>query len=344
MSESKNTWRLGEGVPGLVSYIIPAYNAAELIQETLDSCYRQTYRPIEVVVVDDGSTDDTGKIVEAFRERYSTADFSVVYHRQANRGVAAARNEAVMRSHGDLVGFIDADDVLPRRRTDILVQALLETNADLAYGGHRRFTQVTDVTVMDRVEPSYEVEPVALVPVLRFVPAIWAFVTKRRLVEQTGPFVEQFKNFGEDIEFVLRMRCQDCQVVRCRDDVLFYRQRPGSITKSWNPNRARTALRVHQANVETLRKFNVSEPESWKRVPELFFATGLLCLRYGLGLEASEAFGLAAQHGSGMRKNCCRILARACRNSPSARLLQLILRSRDRTWVPLRQAIQRVDE
>jgi len=91
----------------LVSIVIPAYNAAAFIGETLASALDQTYRNIEIVVVDDGSTDKTSEIVEAA----ATRDSRVRLLRQPNRGVAAARNLGIEHSQGAFVAPLDADDL-----------------------------------------------------------------------------------------------------------------------------------------------------------------------------------------------------------------------------------------
>jgi glycosyltransferase involved in cell wall biosynthesis len=87
-----------------VSVVIPAYNAARFIAEAIDSALAQTWPPREVIVVDDGSTDDTAAVVAGFGER-------VTYVRQANARQAAARNRGVHYSTTEVLAFLDADDV-----------------------------------------------------------------------------------------------------------------------------------------------------------------------------------------------------------------------------------------
>ena len=91
----------------LVSVIIPAYNAAAAIAETIASAQEQTYQDLEILVVDDGSTDDTAAIVEEIAAR----DTRVRLLRQSNQGVASARNFAIRESRGSLVAPLDADDL-----------------------------------------------------------------------------------------------------------------------------------------------------------------------------------------------------------------------------------------
>ena len=91
----------------LVSVIIPAYNAENFIVKTLESVLSQTYQNIEVLVVDDGSTDTTAKIVKSFSQK----DNRVSLLQQSNTGVAAARNLAILNSKGEYIAPIDADDI-----------------------------------------------------------------------------------------------------------------------------------------------------------------------------------------------------------------------------------------
>ncbi len=91
----------------LVSVIVPAYNAARFIGETLESVRAQTYEHLEIIVVDDGSHDETPQVVQA----HAAADPRVRLVRQANKGVAAARNAAVAVARGVYLAPIDADDV-----------------------------------------------------------------------------------------------------------------------------------------------------------------------------------------------------------------------------------------
>ncbi len=90
--------------PGLVSVVIPAFNGKDYIGETIESILAQTYRPLEVLVVDDGSTDRTAEIVQRFGE-------PVRYLRQENAGTAAARNRAVAESRGEFIALLDQDDL-----------------------------------------------------------------------------------------------------------------------------------------------------------------------------------------------------------------------------------------
>jgi len=96
----------------LVSVVIPTYNRAGLIIDALNSVYRQSYRPLEVIVVDDGSTDTTEKVVRSWIGGYSEpGEFVAHLVQQQNLGGNAARNRGIQESTGELIAFLDSDDV-----------------------------------------------------------------------------------------------------------------------------------------------------------------------------------------------------------------------------------------
>ncbi|NEK55550.1 glycosyltransferase, partial [Rhizobium leguminosarum] len=104
----------------LVSVVIPAFNASRYIERTLRSAGRQTYRNLEIIVVNDGSTDDTAKVVE----KMALADPRIRMLSTANRGVAAARNTGIQESTGRFVAFLDADDLWHQTKIEKQVNAL----------------------------------------------------------------------------------------------------------------------------------------------------------------------------------------------------------------------------
>lgn len=101
----------------MVSVIIPAFNCAEFITETLESVYQQTYTNREIVLIDDGSTDNTRSVLEPHMDR-------IRYFYQENRGTAAARNAGIQRSRGELIAFLDHDDLWLPEKLELQVKAM----------------------------------------------------------------------------------------------------------------------------------------------------------------------------------------------------------------------------
>ncbi|MFQ5903111.1 MAG: glycosyltransferase family 2 protein [Candidatus Binatia bacterium] len=104
--------------PGpLVSVIIPAFNCASFINDTLESVYQQTYTNWEIILIDDGSTDETRSVLEAHMKR-------IRYLYQENKGTAAARNTGLSEARGELIAFLDNDDLWLPEKLEMQVRAM----------------------------------------------------------------------------------------------------------------------------------------------------------------------------------------------------------------------------
>lgn len=108
------------------SIIIPAYNAADIIRNTLDSIRSQSYKNYEVLVTNDGSTDDTEKTLEKYKREYS--QFPLYYVTQKNAGVSSARNNSISRATGDYIAFLDQDDLWFSEKLNEVYKAIKENS------------------------------------------------------------------------------------------------------------------------------------------------------------------------------------------------------------------------
>jgi glycosyltransferase involved in cell wall biosynthesis len=124
-----------KGQGALVSVIIPTYNRVKLLPRALDSVFTQTYRPIELIVVDDGSTDNTKDVVLAFKKVTAHDDqFYFVYIPQKNSGSQSARNRGLQEARGNYIRFIDSDDELFPDATRSQVETMKNSRAVVSYG------------------------------------------------------------------------------------------------------------------------------------------------------------------------------------------------------------------
>ena len=119
----------------LVSIVVPIYNTEDYLEECIDSILEQTYRNLQVILVDDGSSDGCGKIIE----QYKSKDSRVLAVVKNNGGASAARNEGIKYADGEYIAFIDSDDILHRNYVYELLETINEDGADIAVCGFRRF-------------------------------------------------------------------------------------------------------------------------------------------------------------------------------------------------------------
>ncbi|MDY4693742.1 MAG: glycosyltransferase family 2 protein [Blautia sp.] len=117
----------------IFSVVIPAYNVEKLITKALESVRKQTYQNYEIVVVNDGSKDDTEKVVGNYSE--SHPDMKIIYERQKNGGAAVARSRGIELSTGDYIAFLDADDIWYPQKLESVLKCINEDKGDFYYNG-----------------------------------------------------------------------------------------------------------------------------------------------------------------------------------------------------------------
>ncbi len=212
-------------VSGRVSVIMPCYNAAEYVGEAIEDVLRQTYGGIELIVVDDGSTDESTRIVTGFGSR-------VRLIRQSNAGCSAARNAGLACATGDYVAFLDADDRWDRRFVETMLDALNEPDrprADLAYCGWARFWGDLG-TARPFVPRDYEApehDKIALM--LQCCPfPIHAVLVRRKTLREAGDFDRRFPP-AEDYHLWLRLALR-CRFRRVPEVMAYYRRHPAQQT------------------------------------------------------------------------------------------------------------------
>ena len=113
----------------LISVIIPVYNARNYIRECIDSVLHQTIEGIEIILINDGSTDGTTEILREYKEKYSNINLI----EKNNEGVLAARHDGLLHAHGKYIGWVDADDFLERSMYQELYDLIRRENADYVY-------------------------------------------------------------------------------------------------------------------------------------------------------------------------------------------------------------------
>lgn len=112
----------------LISVIVPVYNVSEYLPRCLDSIINQTYRNLEIILVDDGSTDNSGQICD----EYAKKDNRIIVIHKENGGVSSARNQGIDKATGEYIGFVDSDDVVEENMYSILIDNAENKNVEIS--------------------------------------------------------------------------------------------------------------------------------------------------------------------------------------------------------------------
>ena len=119
----------------LISVIVPVYNVADYLEYSLNSIQQQSYQQLEIILVDDGSTDDSSSICK----KYLNQDLRFKYIYQENAGLSAARNTGITAASGEYITFVDSDDWLDTSAIEILYRNLKKYDADIAAGNYNMY-------------------------------------------------------------------------------------------------------------------------------------------------------------------------------------------------------------
>ena len=220
-----------------ITVIVPVYNVENYLRKCLDSIIAQTYKNIEIIVVNDGSTDASGQICQ----EYTQIDNRIVYIEKENGGLSEARNVGLDKMTGSYVTFIDSDDWAELDYVEILYKKIIEYQADISVGNYYSYNEdeetyyfhiygdsyyekvYDNISIFENLYESQEMKSFALI-------SAWGKLYKAKLFDYLR--FEKGK-LGEDGYFNQKMYLSVNKVVYLNKGLYAYRQRSGSITNTW---------------------------------------------------------------------------------------------------------------
>jgi len=274
-------WIDPSGRPNLVSIVLPTRNRALLLQETLESLVQQSYRPLEIVVVGDGTRDNTADIIA--QAKVAAGDgIDIKYLRQDRSGGPAARNLGAQHTTGEYMVFMDDDDIAAEDFIASRVDALRGTDANLANGTWQTF-------VVDEKGKHHLLEPkgkhcLSNEGVWESFLSNWDLllqgcVLRRELVSKVGPWHVGLHK-SQDLDYKARLVAQDCRPVYCDRGLVFYRLHDDSISGQLDAVKLDSYVEVLE-QIEHLG-VNRSDYQQTKKVLADYFWSHAFWL-YGLG-------------------------------------------------------------
>lgn len=220
------------GTP-LISVIVPVFQAAEFLDQCVASIVEQSYRRLEIILVDDGSLDTCPALCDSWQTR----DARIKVLHQANGGLSCARNAGLRLATGDLIGFVDSDDWIEPEMYEKLVQTLWETGADLTVCRFQRENASSSTALSDKEKNSIQkvilsseeaLKKLLLWDAKALGTCVWNKLYRRNLL---AGIEFSDKQIFEDIPWMAQVigKVKSCV---CLDAVLYhYRQREGSLSR-----------------------------------------------------------------------------------------------------------------
>ncbi|EMA6343374.1 glycosyltransferase family 2 protein [Bacillus cytotoxicus] len=185
----------------LVSVVIPLYNAEKYIEETMQSILNQTYQNIEIVIVDDGSKDQSPIIVKELQRKHPE---KVRYVHQENQGVSVARNTGIEHANGEYVAFLDSDDLWHPNKIEKQVQSMHINNMNACYCGYMNFYEETGEKVA-HVTNFIKGDMTKSFLTHQVVAQTSTWIFKRSIVMDHDIRFTPGCSWGEDLEFLFKL-------------------------------------------------------------------------------------------------------------------------------------------
>jgi glycosyltransferase involved in cell wall biosynthesis len=287
-------------ISGLVSTIIPVYNRAAMLREAVDSVLRQTYEPVEVIVVDDGSIDGTLEAANAIAEEHPAL---VRVLTQRNGGPGAARNLGLAHARGEFIQYLDSDDTIEPKKFELQVAALREhSEAGVAYGLTRRVDAETGA-VREWARTGDDIPNLFPGFLMQRGWDTNSPLWRRAACDAIGPWSD-FRCL-EDWEHDLRAGLLGVKPVRVPHHVATVRdhagQRASGMRTGFTPELTREFFRAHRA---VWRRMRDAKQLDWTFMSDFsrkLFWIARMCGERGLIKEADEALRIAREISSGRR-------------------------------------------
>ena len=233
-----------------ISIVVPVYNVEPYLALCVESIRKQSYEDIEIICVDDGSTDgsrDVLALFEAVEPRLRVLD-------QPNRGVSAARNAGIKSATGDIVCFLDSDDMLEERACEVLAQTFAASHAEVVTYGASIYPEFRSYWWLNHVLSPRDITYDGFAPALLFEessrPFPWRTACTREFLEKTDVLFDEGLSLGEDQVFHFALYPRSAKTVLIADKLVKYRvSRKGSLVSSSlvdTPGRIKTHVAVVQ--------------------------------------------------------------------------------------------------
>ena len=244
-----------------ISIIVPVYNVEQYLPQCLDSIINQTFKDIEIICINDGSTDNSIKILEQYAQR----DSRIKVLNQENQGLSVARNNGIAQATGEYVSFIDSDDFIHLEFLETLYQAIIQSNCDIAGCD---FLKVYSNEIPVKKNAKFKKYVSALDVLLNkknFIHFnVWNKLYKREIIKDIQ-FVENL--YFEDWVFNLCVFAQNTSFAWINAKLYGYRISSNSIMRSqFNEKKLQDYVRGIEIIAEY---FQFNHPQQWNKVKKL---------------------------------------------------------------------------
>lgn len=237
----------------LISIIIPIYNMEKYLQKCLDSVVKQTYKNIEILLIDDGSTDSSSKICL----EYVNKDNRIKYFKKENGGLSSARNYGLDKCIGKYVGFVDSDDIIHKDMFKILYNNIIKTDADLSICEVTKFKNNPEFTIQNNYEIYNKVDILKII--LQDKKICNYAVNKLYVKELMKDIKYPIGKYQEDVGTTYKFINKANKIVYTPSKLYGYYSRDNSISKSLNKKFIYDYFEMIEQREINLKEYKIDE-------------------------------------------------------------------------------------
>jgi len=258
----------------LVSVVIPVYNVSRYLSQCMDSVTGSTYQNIEIIVVDDGSTDNSGSICD----RYAEKDTRIHVIHTDNRGLSAARNRGLDCINGSYVLFVDSDDWIEQNAIEVLVKTALRTEADIVKAGFRAEFVGKTVCPKPKIQCETSYHNQEIMPA--FARGVFGNEVWNKLYSSDCftiirfPVGQNFEDVAVTWRIIKKLAENEGTITALPEELFHFRKRKSSISHSWTWKNTNDCWESYHSKFEAL-------PEIQERLlGECFISIGHMWMSY----------------------------------------------------------------
>jgi glycosyltransferase involved in cell wall biosynthesis len=274
----------------LISVIVPVYNGELYLKNCIESIEAQSYEPLEIIVINDGSTDGTAEVCEKLAQSYENLSFITT----EDLGVAASRNHGIALAKGELLTFVDADDRIHPQMLQRLYEAIEQTESDIAgcrftiWNTEREWKiAANSVPVSEQTHKVYEKQEYLKDQILCGNSRCWSKLYRKALLEQrhAGRWFREGMTIGEDMLFLMDLLPEAGTIVEIDFHGYGYYQNPqGAMNRTFRPEYM-DQIRCWEIAREQVRKLL---PECESKATSILLISIMLTVGKLAGLPSGE--------------------------------------------------------
>ena len=252
-----------------ISVIVPVYNTESYLKKCIESIINQTFRNIEIILVDDGSTDTSAEILAD----YALRDNRIIVIHQENQGLSAARNAGMRSAKGEYIMFVDSDDWIKKDMVECLLKNIEESKSQAVFCNYitvRDGEEIPCEGILEyKVYQSDEVSKIIsnMFGGGRYYSSIWRGIYEREVIENSNIYFQNLQ-FAEDLNFNLEYLLNCSRVKIIKDELYYYRVNSTSALQSLK-NKVDEIQKVPYEIYSLITKYNCLEKYSVEMLSEL---------------------------------------------------------------------------